>query len=615
MTIVAARATTLAILIALTSIPNGVSNTAAASPGPNEVFQIPFTTDLYFGSDEGLVGPDGPWHAALIMTGTHQRASLLDPIDGGPLIPMWPTGSTVAQILTTKGGGKYNLSGSETASAPWGEWGNDGNNIMRLSDSFANEFSEGVGVLDGLTFINLRFEAPGYANVNASIYAMNTSKIVMPDGRSYRPEVGNLGLGRPTDTDFVGESMIQQMKTARLVASNSFALHMGSAALGQKGSLILGGYEENRIIAPVAAIEMQLGVPIIFLTDVFLGVEVGQWPIGDHSTPDEVIWEGTGSDQLGASIAKQFGGSVGSALVTPNPAVPGIYLPPPTCANIAKRLPVTFDAKLGYYLWNANGTAGDAAVMINSDVYIAFVLADTQAQNLTIKVPLKLLNLTLQAPIVETPVAYFPCHDVHTQMEAGYWELGRAFLQATFFAVSYDQNLTFLAQGPGPDYGQSVLQTLKPEDRTLVPSNKTLADTWRAHWKTTTTADILADNNKDESSGLSQGAIAGIAVGAVFGLVLGCAVGWWFWRRRRGQHIKKSQPAELDRGSSQELDGSNNEIQEMGENMVSELGSPIKLHEAPASPEVYEMSAEPLEPEKESKAESEGHNDSPGELS
>lgn len=504
-----------------------------------KVFQIPFTTDLtYF--RPGTYGPDGPWQAAAVMLGTHERTSLAEAFtDGGPVVPMWPTGSTLVQVHTPATGGEYTVSANATG--PWIQYGSGEDNVLREADWYANHRAQGTGYFDGLTMVNMRFEAPGYSNVNATLVAMNKSEVVLPDGRRYDDEVGNLGLGNPADTEFPGAGIVAQMKAQGLVGSNSFGLHMGSVALGQRGSLILGGYDASRVYGPVGVFEMQLSAPIIYLQDVSLGVETGFWPFNASQAEVGSVWQGPKNEVL-ETIVDFFGGKKGSAMVTPNPAVPGIYLPGETCARAAKHLPVTLDPKLGYYLWN---TADPTYLpLLSSAAFLAFTFADTQAANLTIKVPFQLLNLTLDAPIVDVPTPYFPCHDV-TGNDTGYLELGRAFLQAAFFGVNLDQSVTFLAQAPGPTMNQSIIRPLSPADRTLTSTNPLSAfrDSWAAHWSPD------PPTRGGGGASLSAGAIAGIVIGALAGVGLVVAAAWFLWRRRRRQQGQGSyDPVELNTG-------------------------------------------------------------------
>lgn len=600
-----------------------------------DVFQVPFTTDSVVDftktafnylelsiNNTGQIGPDGPWQAAVLMLGNYQRKSLTEVWDGGPLVPMWPTGSIITQLLTTEGGGVY--SPSANASEPWIEFGNNGTNDMAYADVGARQRSEGQGILDSLTLMNARFEQPGYANLNASIYAMNNSRIVNRDNRTtWRPEVGNLALGRPADNDsqnitFKGTSIIEQMKTQGLVKTNSFGLHLGSAPLQQKASLILGGYDEARVLGPVAAFAMQLGEPFVFLMDVFLGVETGPSHFNLSSAPSSPvdptlpgpIWQGDAIDDLNVHA----GGKKGSIVLFPNPAVPGLYLPSPTCANAAKYLPVTYDNTTKYYLWDT--TSPLYTRLIRSPSYLAFTFSSYLATNTTIKIPFTLLNLTLSPPILPagTPdKQYFPCHDLDA--DNGYWELGRAFLQGAFFGINYEQNLTFLAQAPGPGMEQSIIRTFAAGDKTVSVGDgkpkseeegwQSWVESWRGEW-TQLAVDLKGE--PEEKKGLSGGAVAGVVIGVLAGLGAVAAMGWFFWRKRReakereekepkelstgGQARHKKRRVSKDGGDVKEVDTENG-VAEAADTPVMELESPVPkagtVSEAPTSPGAYEM--------------------------
>ncbi|KAK3695791.1 aspartic peptidase domain-containing protein [Podospora appendiculata] len=577
---------------------------ASFTDAATEVFQVPFTTDLdVLNATAGLYGPDGPWQAAVLMMGTWKRASLYEPMDGGPVVPLYPSGLNFLQVLTTEAGGEYNRS---NASAPYKEYGNSGDNTMRLIDLNANHSTEGAIVIDGVTLVNNRMELPGYSNANATIYAMNASTIHFPNGRSYVPEVGTLGLGRPFDVlELPGTGIVDQLKAQGLITSSSFGLHIGSAAFGQRGSLILGGYEENRIIGPVATFKNVLGVPVVFLVDVNIDVEIGRWPF--NASEIGSIWEGT-TDEYGQAAVKAYSGKNGSVIIDPNGAVPGIYLPGPTCANAAKHLPVRYDSALGYYLWNTDDPT--YASIVRSGAYMGFILSDSDAKNVTIKVPFTLLNLTLDSPIVDTPTSYFPCHDV-TSQQNGYWELGRAFLQAAFLGVNYDTNTTFIAQAPGPNMNQSVVHTLKPSDTSVVSGPvDSFAESWRPYWTALDAASSATST--DTKKPLGAAAIGGIVIGVIAGLAL-ALLGWFFWWRRRaaralavemdsqeGEEMAAKRDSKEYRdmpemGAGQaypvyELGPSNvAELDSPGKLAVSELDSPVKINEAPGSPGVYEM--------------------------
>ena len=98
---------------------------------------------------------------------------------------------------------------------------------------------------------------------------------------------------------------------------------MGSAALNQPGSLILGGYEQNQSLGSVKAFpfESDRG-PKGFLLDVTLAVQTGGSPL---LTDVGSVYQGLRDNELAAEITRDEGGKLGSAVVKPNPAAP--YIP------------------------------------------------------------------------------------------------------------------------------------------------------------------------------------------------------------------------------------------------------------------------------------------------
>lgn len=84
-----------------------------------------------------------------------------------------------------------------------------------------------------------------------------------------------------------------------------------------------------------------------------------------------------------------------------------MHLPPGTFEEAAKHLPVTFDTGLGLFLWDTSNPLFDR--IVSSTAYLAFTFASRTATNITIRVPFRLPNLTLTAPLVDEPTAYFPC--------------------------------------------------------------------------------------------------------------------------------------------------------------------------------------------------------------
>ena len=262
--------------------------------------------------------------------------------------------------------------------------------------------------------------------------------------------------------------------------------------------------------------------------------------------------------------------------MAPNLALPYIYLPLGTCEEAANHLPVSFNDDLGFYLWDTADP--QFRRIVDSPAHLGFILSDRTATNITIKVPFRLLNLTLTAPIVNQPTAYFPC--VTDESIWGFWELGRAFLQGAFFAVDYDANLTYLAQAPGPSMGGSGIKVMGEDGKAPEGFESELEASWAAHWT------VL---HGEGGSDLSAGAIAGIVVGVVV-LVGGVLTGLVFWRKikAKGGGDEKT-PTPTRRLWVSWWKGA--EIQGMP---VQEMEVPDAVHEAPGRVLAHEISGRAL---------------------
>lgn len=181
----------------------------------------------------------------------------------------------------------------------------------------------------------------------------------------------------------------------------------------QPGSFVLGGYEQNRLLGRAGTFPLPTNGfadfnPIIPLLDVVIGAETGGSPFG---SPDSIsMFVELGSNGYAYDedrLQTQIGGPRGSALVMPDLTVPYIYQPPGNYEEITKHLPVFHDPNLDLYLWNTSDP--QFARLVNSSAYLAFIFFEHAYANTTIKVPFRLINLTLKAPLVDEPKAYFPC--------------------------------------------------------------------------------------------------------------------------------------------------------------------------------------------------------------
>ena len=156
---------------------------------------------------------------------------------------------------------------------------------------------------------------------------------------------------------------------------------------------MFGGFDKGRAIGPPTT----WGDAPPQLLDIVMGVETGGSPFSGFSQKSGLLLDNTSThNQLP---------------VFPDPLAPYLHLPRDTCDNLAKYLPVYFDMNSGYYLWN---TSDPTYTNITSSAgYLGFVFppATGDTDDVTIKVPFALLNLTLgqRASGVSGKIPYFPC--------------------------------------------------------------------------------------------------------------------------------------------------------------------------------------------------------------
>lgn len=212
-------------------------------------------------------------------------------------------------------------------------------------------------------------------------------------------------------------------------------------------------------------------------------------------------------------------------------ADPSIYLPHSTCEAIAAELPVTYHPEYGLYFWNTEDKR--YSEIVSAPTYLGFTFKNSlNNANLTINVPFSLLNLTLDAPLVDKLTPYFPCMGTN-----GNYVLGRAFMQAAFVGVKGGpyQGSWFLAQPPGPNIpGTTTVVTINTENNTVSSSSSDWESSWKGVWKELPA--ILASNtstpmrraDRRGSNGLSMGVNAGITVGVLAAaIIVILLVAWW----------------------------------------------------------------------------------------
>ena len=88
--------------------------------------------------------------------------------------------------------------------------------------------------------------------------------------------------------------------------------------------MILGGYEQNRIIGHVGTFSLKPESPQGYMLDVILGVETGASPFNQSNNIS--LWHGI-DDILGATESEHVGGKADSRQISLDPSLPYLYLP------------------------------------------------------------------------------------------------------------------------------------------------------------------------------------------------------------------------------------------------------------------------------------------------
>lgn len=393
---------------------------------------------------------------------------------------------------------------------------------------------------------------PGMQNPvpNATLVAIDAGNITLPNGQSSPVELGTLSLGQNDQGQFFSFgttsaanpgistwSIPGYLYNHSITSSYSYGLHIGSAALKYPGSLLFGGWDKGRAIGPPTT----FGDTPLQLLDIVMGVETGGSPFNFSSQNDLLLDNTSTHNQLP---------------VNPDPLVPYFHLPQQTCDKIASYLPVFYSATTQFYLWNTSDPT--YANITSSAAYLGFVFppAPGDTADVTIKVPFRLLNLTLTNPAIGSgKVTYFPCK---SYAPSDNYLLGRAFLQAAFVGRNWNRHVSWLAQAPGPGPANqgmgSQLTDIADSDTTLpmYAGDQYFNQSWAGHWTplpgttapqpiANTTSPSNPNNNSNNSTGLSVGAKAGIGIGAAAVAVLAIGIGAFLLMRRKRKSDRASE--------------------------------------------------------------------------
>ncbi|KAL2809110.1 aspartic peptidase domain-containing protein [Aspergillus granulosus] len=511
-------------LIVLSTLRAAHAQHPNPSPSPSP-YVMNWSTQSY--------GPDGPWQAVTIQVGSNKQHIALYPganYASTIFADSICDNTTLSETCYAARAGIYNQSQSTTSTSL------DQDGSLSSSSAPWNVFywnvqggSRQASIGDQVTLTNGGETAMSIPNV--SFTTVYDTYQTYPNGRSYPVSVGYLALGAPWTRDTSSSSgltlnmMAAWLYTSNRIPSYSYALHIGSVHPPIPGSLVLGGYDRARLIGQASSQPLldSAGLLQIVLRDIGLGVAEGGSPFPSFTDSHR------GGLFLDDQHATGAGGMALPRLVSVDPTKPYMYLPEATCNAITALFPP------GY------------TNLTSSPAYLSFTFnkdeSSSSTNNVTIRVPLQLLTLTLQEPLVnigDRNLTYFPCF-LSTDTPV----LGRAFLQAAFMEVNWfegENNGSWtIGQAPGPRLtGGEDIVAVAVNDRSLRGSEEKGAweGSWSGYWTPLPLAGQSTGNGTDMSrsdSSLSTGAKAGIGIGVGIAGVILIGMGCWVMvlRRRR----------------------------------------------------------------------------------
>ncbi|KAH0273552.1 hypothetical protein KCU91_g5876, partial [Aureobasidium melanogenum] len=503
-------------------------------------------------------GPDGPWNAVSVQVGGMQNLTPIrlqqvqvDLYPGSTFTTFVPTNASCDPAAEAScGQGTTWLPSLDRGTQPSPEWDID----VAFQPYFIYNNTQtnlrGNIVPQAITMGGQTIYAADLASVEVNDYDDSLNSVTYPNGVKAFPQLGLLALNTgPGSTDVNqtfpnsatnnsdGSATVRvpagYLFSQNIIPSYSYGLHIGAAALNYPGSLYLGGYDKARVIGPYTTYGNQNPT----LLDIGIGVETGGSPFSFQNKTGLLLLDND-DDHINVEIV---------------PHSPALYLPAKTCEALADALPIYFDQATKYYLWNTSDPTYKQVV--TSPAYLSFTFVPTPGalNNVTIKIPFVLLNLTLSSPIVSTPVQYFPCQAIASATNGYGYALGRAFLQGAFVGFNSNANIGWLAQAPGPgdsniglgSEGQIIANGATQLDVYDGTTNDYFGQSWAKHWTplpSQAAPSPPAPTFAKHSKTISSGAIAGIAVGAAIAtiaLVLGIFL--CMRRRRKREAVKEIQ--------------------------------------------------------------------------
>ncbi|KAJ5669796.1 hypothetical protein N7462_010866 [Penicillium macrosclerotiorum] len=340
---------------------------------------------------DSTFGSDGPWHAVIIKMGSTATEIAMYPGASWASYVLLDTlcdNKTISSYCYGDSAGLYNPLTSDTWDntsidlKPHNEWSN-------LQWGYTDAVSLKAYAYRALESIDVEGEGTSDSNLIAIEQGYQT----YPGGTLFPLDVGVLALGSPdinqTFTETSGSSVNGTFVTSWLykhgvTPSYSYGMHIGSPKLKIPGSLYLGGYDKNRVIGDISTQPTDSGKLPIELLDISIGVVQGG-----------SVWESSNITGLLGKSNSSLSSGVNVAIDATNPY---IYVPQSTADAITANLPVSYQSDLGLYTWDTSNENYSKVLTSPSYLAFTFVKSGINTEEISIKVPFALLNLTLSPP-------------------------------------------------------------------------------------------------------------------------------------------------------------------------------------------------------------------------
>ena len=477
-------------------------------------------------------GPDGPWNVVEMGIGLPGEEQLLSFFPGTEFQTFIPTTKLCAKNRTMQCFAAYNEAQSKESGASTAG--------VKFKPP-PHHYSLGLKAVgeNMRTWVDEFLPRDGVSVKNGSMALMDQVFIEYPNGQWYPPVAGCLAVGGdavnqtfeiPNQPPLNASVIPGYLWENERIESNSFAMHIGSASPPISGSLVFGGYDQDRVAGDVLELQGNTYRDPIILEDLAIEIFTGDSPFNFADKKTGLLADGNSS--LASGLTVRMDG-----------CSPYLTLPESTCKSLSNHLPILPNPDLGLYTWNVSDER--YFNIMNSASGLTFNLSTAERNGtVSISVPFQHLNLTLDKPLVQEPTPYFPCS---TALVRDYI-LGRAFLQDAFVGAGWNDGVFWLAQAPGPD-GPHIPRVVGADTgRPVKARDGDWISTWKNYWSNLEGGAVQADETGETSTGLSTAAKAGIGVGVGLGVIMLIVAVVFLLRRRRkkrGQaaHIGVAVPA------------------------------------------------------------------------